>query len=156
MAAQDVVVKNAITEPVPVQVVNDLRTQNAFQECLEQNLNPAFDVPLNFVTRIPAGKRLVIELVTAQVLVPAGERARLRLMTYLGTVAYNFDLMLTSQGQLGGQQEVLVGTHAIRVHADKDPDSAANHDFQVNVYRDNATTPGHALICVSGYLVDLV
>jgi hypothetical protein len=63
--------------------------------------------------------------------------------------------MLTSQGQLGGQQEVLVGTHAIRAYADKDPDSSANHDFQVNIYRDNETTPGHALICVSGYLVDL-
>src|SRR5215204_7340409 len=105
MADQDVVVKNAITEPVPVQIVSDFRAQNAFQQCLEDDLEPGSEVSFNF--EIPDGKRLVIELVTAQVLVPAGERARLRLVTYSGTDAYKFDLVLTSQGRVGGQAEVL-------------------------------------------------
>ena|SRR5215211_3068334 len=158
--ADDVVVTNqpnnpvpvkAVDEPLPVRVVNDFRAQNAFQKCLEDDLEPGFEVPFNF--EIPDGKRLVIELITAQVLVPAGERARLRLVTYSGTDVYKFDLALTSQGRVGGQAEVLVATHAIRAYADKHP--SPNEDFQVNVNRDNKETPGHALICVSGYLVDL-
>ena len=158
MADQDVVVTNAITEPVPVQVVNavpvqvvnDFRAQNAFQVCLEKDLEPAFDAPFNF--DIPDGKRLTIELITAQVMIPIGEGARLRLMTHVDTIASNIDLVLTSQGQVGGQ-EVLVATHAIRAYADDRP--AASEDFQVSVNRDNGETSGHALICVSGYLVDL-
>ena len=151
MAQQNVVVKNEIAEPVPVQIVNDFRAQNAFQECLEQDLQPAFDVLFDF--DIPDGKRLVIELVTAQVLVPAGESARLRLMTHLDNVASNIDLVLTSQGQVGGQEEVLVATHALRAYADDLP--AASEDFQVKVSRENEETQGYASICVSGYLVDL-
>src|SRR5215204_3899850 len=145
MADQDVVVKNAITEPVPVQIVSDFRAQNAFQQCLEDDLEPGLEVPFNF--EIPDDKRLVIELVTAQVLIPARERARLRLVTHSDTDVYKFDLALTSQGQIGGQAEVLVATHAIRAYADNRP--SASEDFQVNVNRDNKETPGHALICVS-------
>ena len=150
MADQDVVVKNAITEPVPVQIVSDFRAQNAFQKCLEEDLEPGFEVPFNF--EIPDGKRLVIELVTAQVLAPAGERARLRLVTHSDADVYKFDLALTSQGQVGGL-DVLVATHAIRAYADNRP--SASEDFQINVNRDNEVTPGHALISVAGYLVDL-
>jgi hypothetical protein len=148
---QNVVVKNTATEPVPVEVVNDLRAQNALQKCLEQDLDPGFEVP--FSSNIPDGKRLIIEFITAQVLVPAGESAQLRLVTYSGTDVYKFDLSLISQGQVGGQAEVLVATHAIRAYSDKRP--SASEDFQVNVNRDNDVTPGHALICLSGYLVDL-
>jgi hypothetical protein len=74
-------------------------------------------------------------------------------VTYSGTDVYKFDLSMTSQGQVGGQEEVLVATHAIRAYADKRP--SASEDFQVNVNRDNEETPGHALICLSGCLVDL-
>src|SRR5215208_1402058 len=136
----------AVDDPLPVQVVNDFRAQNAFQVCQEQDLEPAFDVPLNF--EIPDGQRLVIELITAQILVPAGEGAWLRLVTHLDGTASKIDLALTSQGQLGGQVEVLVATHAIRAYADNDP--SGDGDFHVNVNRDNNETPGRALICLSG------
>jgi hypothetical protein len=63
------------------------------------------------------------------------------------------DLALTSQAQVGGQEEVLVATHAIRAYADNRPPTS--EDFQVTINRDDKETPGHALICVSGYLVDL-
>jgi len=146
MADQNVVVTNELNEPVPVQVVNDFRAQNAFQKCVEDDLEPAFEVSFDF--QIPDGKRLVIELITAQVVVPAEERARLRLVTRSGTDVYKFDLALASQGRVGGQAEVLVATHTIRAYADSE-------DFQVNVNRDNEETPAQAIICVSGYLVDL-
>jgi hypothetical protein len=146
----DPVPVKAVDGPLPVRVVNDFRAQNAFQVCQEQDLEPASDVLFNF--EIPDGKRLVIELFTAQILVPAGEGARLRLMTQLDGTASTIDLALTSQGELGGRVEVLVATHAIRAYADNDP--SGDGDFHVNINRDNEETPGRALVCVSGYLVD--
>jgi hypothetical protein len=95
---------------------------------------------------IPAsGKRAVIELVTATISVPQGERARLRLSTSLGTAASNLDFVLTPQGQVS-DHDLLVATHMVRVYSD--------NLIEFNVNRDNAVTGGHALICISGYLVD--
>jgi hypothetical protein len=111
-------------------------------------LPPSFNVGINFNPDWgipPSGKRAVIELVTATISVPQGEKARLRLFTSLGSAASNFDFVLTQQGQVGGQ-DVLVGTHAIRAYSDS--------LIEFNVNRDNATTKGHAFICISGYLVD--
>jgi hypothetical protein len=101
------------------------------------DFNPDWGIP-------PTGKRAVIELVTATILVPKGEKARLRLFTSLGTAASNLDFVLIEQGVVGGQ-DVLIATHAIRAYSDS--------LIEFNVNRDNATTKGHAFICISGYLV---
>jgi len=95
--------------------------------------------------RAVAGKRAVIELVTAAIMVPAGEFARLRCHTSLGGVLSNLDLVLTSQGTAIGKT-FLAATHSLRIYAD--------HLIDFNVHRDNAETTGHALIAISGYLVD--
>jgi hypothetical protein len=95
---------------------------------------------------IPANTRLVIEFVTATVQVPAGEMARLRMYTGLGTSPSNLDLTLTPQGIVGGQQ-ILVATHCSRAYADS--------LLAFNVNRDNSVTSGYALICISGYLEPL-
>jgi hypothetical protein len=102
------------------------------------SFNPAWGIP-------PAGKIAVIELVTASILVPAGEFARLRMFTTLGSAASNLDFTLTPQGQVGGRR-ILMCTHAVRVYSDS--------QIEFNVNRDNAQTTGSALICISGYLVD--
>jgi hypothetical protein len=73
-------------------------------------------------------------------------RARLRMFTGLGTNPSNLDLTLTPQGIVGGQQ-ILVATHCARAYADS--------LLAFNVNRDNATTSGHALVCVSGHLEPL-
>jgi hypothetical protein len=122
----------------------DCRARNAFQQFRDQDLPPAFNVGFTFT--IPPKTRAVIEFVTASVLVPAGEMARLRLFTGLGTSPSNLDLVLTPQGVVNGQQ-ILVATHRVRAYADS--------LLQFNVNRDNATTSGHALICISGYLEPL-
>jgi hypothetical protein len=93
---------------------------------------------------VPKGKRAVIELVTAQIIVPSGEWARLRMYTSLGSVPSNLDLFLTFQGNVSGSA-VYDATHSLRVYTDNDI------DFDIN--RDNATTSGSALICISGYIV---
>ena len=122
----------------------DCRARSAFQEFHDQDLPPSFNVEFNF--SLQPKTRAVIEFVTASVLVPAGEMARLRMFTGLGTSAGNFDLVLTPQGIVNGQQ-ILVATHRIRAYADS--------LLAFNVNRDNAITTGHALVCVSGYLEPL-
>lgn len=116
---------------------------DAYLEWHDADLTPAFNFELGF--NPPAGQRLVIELVTATVEVPAGESARLRMFTgFSSGQAGNFDLTLTPQGVVGGNA-VYVATHSVRAYTDG--------FLGFNVNRDNAQTAGYALICVSGYTV---
>jgi hypothetical protein len=127
----------------------DCRVENAFHAWRDQHLGPSFNTLISFASWgiPPAGKRAVIELVTAVVLVPHGEKARLRFYTSLGSVPSNLDLVLIPQGQLAGGQDVLTATHSLRAYSDSPV------EFDVN--RDNAQTEGDALICISGYLIDV-
>jgi hypothetical protein len=93
---------------------------------------------------VPKGKRAIIELVTAEIIVPSGEWTRLRMYTSLGSVPSNIDLFVTFQGNVEGNA-VYVATHPLRVYTD--------NEIDFNINRDNATTRGSALICISGYIV---
>lgn len=126
----------------------DCRVENAFHAWRDQHLTPSFNWSIAFSDWgiPPAGKRAVIELVTATISVPSGEWARLRMYTSLGSTPSNLDLMLTPQGQVGGRQ-ILVATHTVRVYSD--------HLIEFNVNRDNAKTEGDAFICISGFLIDV-
>jgi hypothetical protein len=126
---------------------DDCRALTAFQAWRSDDLSPSFNTIINFGNWgiPPTGKRAVIELVTASITVPHGERARLRMFTSLGSTPSNLDFVLTPQGTVSGK-DVLVGTHSIRAYTD------GLIEFDVN--RDNAQTTGYVLICISGYLVD--
>ena len=84
----------------------ECRVDNAFHAWRDQHLTPSFNWLIDFTgnVNIPAGKRAVIELVTASISVPIGERARLRMYTSLGFAPSNLDFVLTSQGQVGGKK----------------------------------------------------
>jgi hypothetical protein len=125
----------------------DCRATTAFHAWHDVELPPSFNMFVSFADYgiPPAGKRAVIELVTAQLIVPAGESARLRMYTSLGSLPSNIDLFLTSQGNVSGQA-IYVATHSIRAYSD------GPIEFDIN--RDNDVTTGHALICISGYLPD--
>ena len=84
-------------------------------------------------------------MVTAPIIVPSGEWARLRMYTSLGTVLSNLDLFQTFQGDPSGKANY-TATHSIRAYTDNEI------DFDID--RDNATTRGSALICVSGYVAN--
>jgi hypothetical protein len=86
----------------------DCRSRTAFHLWRDQTLTPSFNWEIDFTSliNIPAGKRAVIELVTATVQVPAGEWARLRMYTSLGSAPSNLDLFLTPQGTPGGREHV--------------------------------------------------
>ena len=126
---------------------DDCAARTAFQAWRSATLVPSYNVEIDFGdwNLIPAGKRAVIELVTAMISVPEGESARLRMYTSLGAVPGNFDLNLTQQGASGGMQ-TLVATHPLRAYSDQ--------LIAFNVNRDNATTSGEALIAISGYLAE--
>jgi hypothetical protein len=125
---------------------DDCRATTAFQAWHSVELTPSFNVEVSFADWkiVPKGKRAVIELVTAQIIVPSGEWARLRMYTSLGSVPSNLDLFLTFQGNVSGNT-IYDATHSLRAYTDN------LIDFDIN--RDNATTSGSALICISGYVV---
>jgi hypothetical protein len=116
---------------------------HAWQSFRSVHLTPSYNWMINFAT--PPGKLLVIELVTATIEVPVGEAARLRMYTSLAAAPGNFDLFLTPQGVRNGDTAIWVCTQSVRAYTDN------LLEFDVN--RDNSWTEGHALVCVSGYLV---
>jgi len=124
----------------------DCRATTAFQAWHSIDMTPSFNWTVDFAdwNLVPTGKRAIIELVTAQIIVPAGEWARLRMYTSLGTVPSNLDLFLTFQGNVSGNA-IYDATHSIRAYTD--------NLIQFDINRDNATTSGSALICISGYIV---
>ena len=124
---------------------DDCRADTAFHAWHSFNLPASFNMFVDFGdwNLIPKGKRAVIELVTAQILVPAKEWVRLRMYTSLGATPSNLDLFVTHQGDFQGKA-VYVATHSLRAYSDN------TIEFDIN--RDNATTTGSGLICVSGYI----
>jgi len=129
--------------PAPKPAPCDACAADAYLEWHDAELTPSYNVEIAF--NPPQNQRLVIEFVTATVEVPTGESARLRMFTgFSNGQAGNFDLALTPQGIVNGQS-VYVATHMVRAYTDG--------FLAFNVNRDNATTSGYALVCVSGYLV---
>ena len=124
---------------------DDCRATTAYQAWHSVELTPSFNVLVSFAdwNIVPKGKRAVIELVTAQIIVPSGEWARLRMYTSLGTVPSNLDLFLTLQGNVSGNS-IYDATHSLRAYTD--------NEIEFDISRDNATTSGSALICISGYI----
>lgn len=124
---------------------DDCRAMTAFQAWHSLELTPSYNWMVSFAdwNLIPKGKRAVIELVTAQIIVPEGEWARLRMYTSLGSVPSNLDLFLTFQGNVGGNA-IYDATHSLRAYSD--------NDIEFDINRDNAITSGSALICISGYI----
>jgi hypothetical protein len=144
-APQGVVPGSMVRMTAAAQMCDDCRAMTAFQAWHDLDLTPSFNWLVSFADYgiPPAGKRAVIELVTAQIQVPQGEWARLRMYTSLGSIASNIDLFLTPQGVVSGQ-EIYVATHSIRAYSDG--------PIEFDISRDNALTEGHALICISGYV----
>jgi hypothetical protein len=141
--------KASATKAKTIASCKECRVEHAFHAWNEQQLTPSYNWEIDFSgwNIVPQkGKRAVIELITATISVPVGEWARLRLFTSLGTTPSNLDFVLTPQGQIGGMQ-ILIATHSLRVYSDA--------EITFNVNRDNAQTVGNALICISGYLIDV-
>ncbi len=144
-ASQGLVSGSAVRATTAAGACDDCRATSAFQAWHSVDLPASFNMAVSFAdwNLVPKGKRAVIELVTAQIIVPAGEWARLRMYTSLGSVPSNLDFFLTFQGNVGGNT-IYDATHSLRAYTD--------NDIEFDINRDNATTTGSALICISGYI----
>ena len=147
-------IQSTVERPSRIKAVVDLKRKqervcadwcalSAWHNWTDIHMRPAWNHGgLGFL--VPKGKILVVELVTATIVVPFGEAARLRMNTALGGRPSNLDLALTLQGTPNGIA-IWVCTQSLRAYSD------LMVDFSVN--RDNPWTEGDAFVSVSGHLV---
>jgi hypothetical protein len=163
--AGDVKVVNTSSQPVPVAVTNtptvklasdpnyptfvrdvDNPARQAFQDRLTFNLADGFSEVCMPIAVVPAGKRLVIEYVSARVSLPGGQKLRgVQLFNNLnGDFAYHY-LMPAPTGAFN---EYVVG-QPLRLYAD------ANTQVSICASRDLSAGTAQVLATISGYLVDM-
>jgi len=139
---------DSVRKPAKAKTCADCKAFSAFQYWKDQTLSPSFNWEIDFssLVNIPAGKRAVIELVTSLIEVPGNETARLRLYTSLGSAPSNLDLAVERQSATGAATAQYIATHPLRAYSD--------NLIAFNINRDNGSTTGYALICISGYIAD--
>src|SRR6516225_11736810 len=78
-SAQSVAIPTPPVRVTPTSTCEDCRAYAAFQAWHDLQLTPSFNWEVSFDdwNIVPKGKRAVVELVTATVIVPSGEWARL-------------------------------------------------------------------------------
>ncbi len=156
--AAPVRVVNAIGEPVPTVVLNNLTDAGFFRAADNPALQP-FQANIlmtcadgtTFVqdtgTVVPANKRLVIETVTAQAFVALGQHILINVRTLAnGTDAIH--RLSLNQGTLGDGQ-LYLATHAVRFYADE------SSNVTIQAARDAAAGTCNVQVTISGHLVDV-
>ena len=98
---------------------------------------------------VPAGKRLVIESVSARVAVaPTDSVSVLNFITSVQGFGAFQEIQVSRQGSDLNGNPIYVGTHAVRAYADP------NTDVQVQFGRSNITNSASAVITLVGHLVN--
>ena len=131
------------TDPVPVRVTNE----SAFQpwrvffnlELGEGEVSRMVQFP-----DIPAGKRLVIESVTAQLLVLKEQIPYIS----LSTDGFWYNVALSNIGSYAPAQNVWMATHALKLYAE-------DYGWVRCARAGGGLSPFFATLSLSGYLVDL-
>jgi hypothetical protein len=101
---------------------------------------------------IPDGKRLVVEAVSVQASVPAGQRVRVFLDVLEGISPVLSVLPVQSTGPILGT-EYYVANQPFKLRRDAIPGST--DEIRVRVFRDSPTGEAGLLVTIHGYLVDL-
>jgi hypothetical protein len=140
-------VGNTLTNPVPVRNVND--ALSPFQQRLLFNIDPGSTQGQADIN-VPAGKRLVIEHISARAQGPVGQKFFGSILLHSGPgaeLAVHF-VVFNFQGTFGGIDEYTAST-PLRAYADVSFPSSS-----CSVTRSDLT--GFALVdlSISGYLVD--
>jgi len=146
-AAQKTTVVNTVANPVIVKDVD--HGQQPWHHSTAISLGGASG-SVQTVFTVPAGKRLVIESVSARLeLTPIDEVSTLNYLTSVqgfGT-AYQ-EIQVSRQGSDLNGNQIFVGTHAVRAYAD------SGTDVKVQFGRSNITNNASAVITLVGHLVD--
>lgn len=139
---------NALT-PVAVRDV-DNPARHPFQFMGTMSKNDGNSQSVSQIT-VPAGKQLVIETVTVQVFVPAGQKVLAKIGMVGGGNFAEHKLMLTPQGSFNFDlEDYFAATESVRLYADQGSAIAVNltrSGSDVNLWGGSYT--------VSGYLLDI-
>ena len=145
---------NTVANPVPVRNINEGRVP--FQDTATIFVTGSSGSVETILT-VPAGKRLIIESVSAQVTVtPIDSVSALNIITRFapqGGQSFGtgfHEIQVSQQGRDLSGNSVFAGTHAMRAYADP------GTDVQVQFGRSDITNSATAVICVVGYLVDVI
>jgi hypothetical protein len=107
---------------------------------------------VNTVFTVPGGKRLVIESVSARVVVtPVDSVSVLNFLTTVQVFGIGFhEIQVLRQGSDLDGNQVFAGTHTVRAYADP------GTDVQVQFGRSNIVNNASAVITLVGHLVDVI
>ena len=97
---------------------------------------------------VPTGKRLVIEFVGVDVNVPSGQKVLAAVGTTLGSATLFHPIVTATLPGVGGQ-DVFRASQPVRLYAD--PGTSVG----LFITRAGTVGAGHAVVTVSGHLVDL-
>jgi len=152
--SQPVRVTNTIAQPVPTAAQGTTLTRDAdnpgrlpFYDGCVLTLTGTFH---NCSVAVPSGKRLVIEHVSAQTLLPVGQRLlQIIVFTTLADSGTRTFFGATLQATQGGR-DFFITSQQTRLYSD--PGASA---VTLEVYRDTVGGVGSADISIFGYLVDI-
>ena len=159
-----VLVVNDQTNPVPVQVsgsinapvvVREAKTPFAAERILFLDVGNAGILSIPLLTNAPAGKRAVVETVTAELFLPGGQFPTLEISTILnqsaGIQTVSHHLLLTKESSPSGTDFYGV-TFPIRLYGDHSSDPATYPSVQANFGRAGGSTGvAYATVTISGY-----
>ena len=102
------------------------------------------------VFTVPAGKRLIIETITARAVLEGVDTPNIiDVLTTVGNKLAFHELLVTKQGQTLTGGSAFVGTHYVRAYADP------GTDVVFRFSRSDITKDGAAAVTISGYFVDV-
>jgi hypothetical protein len=150
----DVKVVNTPTVTVGNTAANPVLTRDANERAItpfETELGASFLNGAQFSEEmdiaVPAGKRLVIEFMSAQVRIPTGQFVTGEFATTVGGLSAVHYLAMTPQGKFGGG-DIFALSQPMEVSADP------NTPVRIHMFRSDVTGQGFVQLSVSGYLVD--
>jgi len=154
--AWNVGINNAGTSPVPVRDMDNAARRVPFQTslfALLPNGGATADGTLDLSAALPSGKGFVIEHLSAQVVMPTGQKALL----FVGankaggfSVGFNHGFLLEPQGTINGLEDFLVASTPLHAFVDSSMSLAAS----LTRLASSNSGEGSVDVFVSGYLVD--
>lgn len=126
----------AVVNPTPSGTVQPIVTTDTdslsrvpYQDgCVTINDNPSQEILVCFGSPLPAGKRLVIEQLTALCNAPTGKVTAGQILTTIGSSFLSHFLVLTPQDTIAGSAGRLYATSEL-VHLYEDPGSVVEFEF---------------------------
>jgi hypothetical protein len=103
---------------------------------------------LRQVSTVPAGKRLVIEFVTADINVPTGQYVDLAIITRIGNASTGFRIQLDKVQNINGN-DIYVTSQPVKLYTDE------NRNIEMYINRYPFTGTGHATVMCSGHIENM-